>query len=146
LDEKLREVQKVKEELLNQKMDEFRELTSRTRLSSQPQPYTGPLLGYGMSEPIPQAIHANVIETGRQDRTANNPDVICYNCETPGHYESRCWRCRVSPEIRADDIQRINASRSYYPNPNTNRRRPYQPRNDRYDPEPRYELDNNCRP
>ena len=68
-----------------------------------PNQYTGPL-GWSLQD-------ANLIEAGRQEWTAHNPNVVCYNCETPGHYESRCWKPRVSPEIRAENVQRINAGR-----------------------------------
>jgi len=115
-------------------MEELRELASQVKISqatpSAPtptiQPYVG-LLGYGMLEPFPQVIQANLIETGRQEWTATNPNVICYNCDTPGHYESRCWKPRVPPEIRAENVQRINASRTSNSS-SYSRRPPYQPR------------------
>jgi hypothetical protein len=125
LEEKLREVQKMKEDLLEKKIEELRELASQTKIVSTgpvtptapTHPSTGPL-GYSIHEP--HGIQSNLIETGRQDWTANNPSIVCYNCETPGHYESRYWKPRVAPEIRAENVQRINA--------NSGRRRPYPPR------------------
>jgi len=49
-------------------------------------PQYGPPLGYGATE---QQTHpSNLIDAGRPDWTATNPNIICYNCETPGHYES----------------------------------------------------------
>ena len=51
---------------------------------------------------------------------SDNPEIICYNCEGVGLYESRCWKPSVHPEIRAENIQRINAE--------TGRCRPFQPR------------------
>ena len=134
LDEKLKEIQKIKEDLLEQKMKELRELASQVKISqampSAPtltiQPYVRPLV-YGMSEPLPQVIQANLIETGQQEWTATNPNVVCYNCDTRGHYESRCWKPRVPPEIRAENVQRINASRTS--NSSSYSHRPqYQPR------------------
>jgi len=56
---------------------------------------------------------------GRRDWTAN-PDIICYNCGSTGHYESPCWRARVSPEIRAENIQWINANRTHNRTPPDN--------------------------
>jgi len=94
---------------LKRQMEEMRELKMATRID-QP-PYQGPL-GYGPAQ-------TNLIEAGRPEWMAN-PEIICYNCEGAGHYESRCWKPRVHPEIRAENIQRINAE--------TGRRRPFQPR------------------
>jgi hypothetical protein len=128
LEEKLKEVQKMKEVLLEKKIEELRELASQAKIvpagpvtsitpphlyagpvtpTTPNHPYAGPL-GYGVLEP--HGIQSNLIETGRQDWTANNPDIVCYNCETPGHYESRCWKPRVAPEIRAENVLRINAT------------------------------------
>ena len=83
------------------------------------QPYVKSL-SYGVTAPVLPAVHSNLIETGRQETIANNPNIICYNCETPGDYESRCWKSRVDPEIRAEHVQRINA--------NSGRRKSYPPR------------------
>jgi len=103
-------------------------------------------LGYGHANLVESGqvesgpVNANLIEAGRPDWMAGNPDVVCYNCETPGHYESRCWKPRVSPEIRAENIQRINGNLPYNP-PAANRRRgQYPPRYERrsYVPPERY--------
>jgi len=76
-----------------------------------------PPLGYGATEL--QVHPSNLREAGRPDWMASNPNIVCYNCENPGHYESRCPRLRVAPEIRAEHVQRINAisgqRRSYPP-------------------------------
>jgi len=37
-------------------------------------------------------VNGNLIEAARTDWIAGNPDIVCYNCETPGNYESRCWK------------------------------------------------------
>jgi len=125
LEEKLREVQKMKEDLLDKKIEELRELASQSKIvpagpvtpTTPTHPYTGPL-GYGSHEH--HGVQSNLIETGHQDRMATNPNIVCYNCEMPGHYESQCRKPRVAPEIRAENIQRINA--------NSGRRRSYPPR------------------
>ena len=75
-------------------------------------------LGYGAPEP--HGHPTNLIETARPESTAMNPNIVCYNCENPGHYESRCPMPRVAPDIRAEHVQRINA--------NSGRRKSYPPR------------------
>jgi len=74
-----------------------------------------PPLGCGATEL--QGHPSNLIEAGRPDWTVSNPNVVCYNYETPGHYESRCLRPRVAAEIHLEHIQWINA--------NSGRRRSY---------------------
>jgi hypothetical protein len=96
---------KQKEELQRQ-MEEIRNLTAQARIGQQ---RPGPL-GYGVPGQIPQVRNvqtANLIENEGRDFTGNNP-IVCYNCETLGHPESRCWKPRLPPEIRAENVQRIN--------------------------------------
>jgi predicted Zn-dependent peptidase len=99
--EKLRkekeEFRKEKEELQRQ-MEEMRGLTSQARLCQQS--YTGSL-GYGVPEPIPQAVQAvpvNDINNRSQDFTDNSQNIVCYNCESPGQHESPLLETRESPE------------------------------------------------
>jgi len=90
-------------------MDEIRELASQVKIvraspvnPTPPSPqYLAPL-GYGVHEP--HSIQSNLIEAGRQDWTANNPNIVFYNCETSSHYEFWCWKPRVAPEIRAENV------------------------------------------
>jgi hypothetical protein len=105
------ETQREKEELQRQR-EEIRGLTAHTKICQQV--HTGPL-GYD----VPGSIHqvqtvqaANIIENKGRGFTGSGNPIVCYNCETPGHPESRCWKSRVPPEIRAENVQRINA-RSY---------------------------------
>jgi len=132
------DVRKEKEEVLKQQeatrrqMEEIqRQLEEMRILKIQGR------LGYGHANLMESGqvgsgpVNANLIEAGRPDWMAGNPDIVCYSCETPGHYESRCWKPRVSPEIRAEIIQRINGNRPYNPPAGNGRRGQYPPRYER---------------
>ena len=64
----------------------------------------GPL-GYGHANLVESGqggsgpVNANLIEARCPGWMAGNPDIVCYNCETPGYCESCCWKPRVSPAI-----------------------------------------------
>jgi len=76
-------------------------------------------------------VNVNLIETQRPDWMAGNPDIVCYNCKTPGNYESHCWKPRVSPENHAENIQTINGNRPYNLPAGNGRQGQYPPRSER---------------
>jgi len=57
--------------------------------------------------------NTNLIEAGHPAWMAGNPDIVGYNCKTPGLYESCCWKPRVSSKICAENIERINGNQPY---------------------------------
>jgi len=90
-----------------------------------------PLLGYGATE---LQVHASsLIEDGRPNWMASNLNIVCYNCKNPRHYESRCARPEVAPEIRAEHVHHINA--------NSGRSRSYPPRSGQNDTQVQQEME-----